>query len=147
MELRHPCVHLGMQHHALLRGGFVARSDEDSRHRAAINCDVQDFRRDIDEVARPNSLEVLKLIDQLAAGQVSAVAFTSQSQVERLFRIAEQSQLEPVLLSGLRQTLVAAVGPVTAASLEQHGIAVDVVPQGTYFLKPLTQLLVSRLGR
>ena len=92
-------------------------------------------------------LEVLKLIDQLAAGEVSAVAFTSQSQVERLFRIAEQSQLEPVLLSGLRQTLVAAVGPVTAASLEQHGIAVDVVPQGTYFLKPLTQLLVSRLGR
>lgn len=90
--------------------------------------------------------EVLNLIDRLASGQVSAIAFTSQSQVERLFKIAEQAQLEPLLLDGLRQTLIAAVGPVTAASLEQHGVTVDAVPHGTYFMKPLTQLLVSKLG-
>lgn len=90
--------------------------------------------------------EVLNLIDRLASGQLSAIAFTSQSQVDRLFKIADQAQLEPLLLEGLRQTLVAAVGPVTAASLEQHGVTVDAVPHGTYFMKPLTQLLVAKLG-
>lgn len=91
--------------------------------------------------------EVLTLIDRLAANEVDAIAFTSQSQVERLFKIATQAQLEVLLLNGLRRTMVAAVGPVTAASLEEHGVTVDVVPQGTYFLKPLTQLLVQKLAR
>ena len=92
-------------------------------------------------------LEVLTLIDRLAANEVDAIAFTSQSQVERLFKLAKKAQREVELLSGLRQTMIAAVGPVTAASLEEHGITVDVVPHGTYFLKPLTQLLVQKLAR
>lgn len=92
-------------------------------------------------------LEVLKLIDRLAANEVDAIAFTSQAQVDRLFKIAAQAQLEVLLLNGLRQTMVAAVGPVTAASLEEHGVTVDAVPHGTYFLKPLTQLLVQKLSR
>lgn len=91
--------------------------------------------------------EVLNLIDRLAANEVDAIAFTSQSQVERLFKLATKAQRQVELLSGLRQTTVAAVGPVTAASLEEHGIAVDVVPHGTYFLKPLTQMLVQKLRR
>lgn len=92
-------------------------------------------------------LEVLNLIDRLAANEVDAIAFTSQSQVERLFKLAQKAQREVELLSGLRQTMIAAVGPVTAASLEEHGITVDAVPLGTYFLKPLTQLLVQKLAR
>lgn len=92
-------------------------------------------------------LEVLNLMDRLAANEVDAIAFTSQSQVDRLFKLATKAQREVELLSGLRQTMVAAVGPVTAASLEEHGISVDAVPLGTYFLKPLTQLLVQKLQR
>lgn len=91
--------------------------------------------------------EVLALIDQLAKGDVDAIAFTSQSQVERLFKLAASTQQDATLVSGLKRTLVAAVGPVTAASLTQHGIAVDAVPADTYFLKPLTQLLVQKLVR
>lgn len=91
--------------------------------------------------------EVLNLIDRLAGNEVDAIAFTSQSQVERLFKLAKKAQREVELLSGLRQTTIAAVGPVTAASLEEHGITVDVVPHGTYFLKPLTQLLVQKFSR
>lgn len=91
--------------------------------------------------------EVLNLIDRLAGNEVDAIAFTSQSQVERLFKLAGKAQREVELLSGLRQTMIAAVGPVTAASLEEHGITVDAVPHGTYFLKPLTQLLVQKLSR
>jgi len=91
--------------------------------------------------------EVLNLIDRLAANEVDAIAFTSQSQVDRLFTLAKRAQRETELFSGLRQTMVAAVGPVTAASLEERGIAVDAAPIGTYFLKPLTQLLVQKLAR
>lgn len=91
--------------------------------------------------------EALTLITRLAQGEVDAIAFTSQSQVERLFKLAATAQLEAALISGLQHTLVAAVGPITAASLTQHGISVDAVPEDAYFLKPLTQVLVQKLSR
>lgn len=91
--------------------------------------------------------EVLALIDKLAAGQVDAIAFTSQSQVERLFKLATDAQRLDALTGGLRRSLVAAVGPVTAASLGDHGVSVDAAPEDAYFLKPLTQLLVQKLAR
>ena len=91
--------------------------------------------------------EALALISRLAQGEVDAIAFTSQSQVERLFKLAANAQLETALISGLQRTLVAAVGPITAANLAQHGIAVDAVPEDAYFLKPLTQVLVQKLSR
>lgn len=91
--------------------------------------------------------DVLTLIERLTKNTVDAIAFTSQSQVERLFKLAASAQLETALIKGLQGTFVAAVGPITAASLAQHGICVDAVPQDSYFLKPLTQILVRRLGR
>lgn len=90
--------------------------------------------------------EVLSLIEKLAADHVDAIAFTSQAQVDRLFKLAVDSGLDKALVDGLRRTLVAAVGPVTAARLHQHGIRVDAVPAEAYFLKPLTQLLVQKLA-
>ncbi|TXH04194.1 MAG: uroporphyrinogen-III synthase [Nevskiaceae bacterium] len=91
--------------------------------------------------------EVLALIERLSHGGLDAIAFTSQSQVERLFKVAAAAGREAELAAGLGRTLVAAVGPVTAAGLTQHGIAVDAVPADAYFLKPLTQLLVQKLAR
>ncbi|MGH8461873.1 MAG: uroporphyrinogen-III synthase [Stenotrophobium sp.] len=90
---------------------------------------------------------VLKLIAQLTAGELDAIAFTSQAQVERLFKLAAERGQHAALVEGLRRTLVAAVGPVTASSLTAHDIVVDAVPQDAYFLKPLTQVLVQKLGR
>lgn len=91
--------------------------------------------------------EVLLLIERLASGGIDAIAFTSQSQVERLFKLAARAQQEAALIAGLQRSLVAAVGPVTADSLAQHGIAVDAVPPDAFFLKPLTQILVQKLAR
>jgi uroporphyrinogen-III synthase len=91
--------------------------------------------------------EVLALIRQLAAGELDAIAFTSQSQVERLFKLAASAQQDAALIAGLKRTLVAAVGPVTADSLQQHGVVVDALPLDAYFMKPLTQVLVQKLGR
>ncbi|HWU68753.1 MAG TPA: uroporphyrinogen-III synthase [Stenotrophobium sp.] len=89
--------------------------------------------------------EVLALVAQLDGGAVDAIAFTSQSQVERLFKVSAAAGQLDALRSGLARTRVAAVGPVTAESLRQHGVRVDLTPADTYFLKPLTQMLVDML--
>jgi uroporphyrinogen-III synthase len=65
------------------------------------------------------------------------VAFTSTPQVERLF------SLEPLeaVRDALSKTVVAAVGPVVANTLLKHGIRARVMPEESFFLKPLTTVL------
>lgn len=91
--------------------------------------------------------DVLTLIQSLINNRVDAIAFTSQSQVERLFKVAATQQLEAPLLAGLQRSVVAAVGPITADSLSKRGIRVDVAPADAYFLKPLTQALMDHLAQ
>jgi uroporphyrinogen-III synthase len=91
--------------------------------------------------------EVLTLISRLAQGSVDALAFTSMQQVERLFRVAEAAGRQAELMQGLRSTLLAAVGPVIAELLATRGLAAQVVPADSWYMKPLTQALVDRLDR
>lgn len=91
--------------------------------------------------------EVRALIGQLAAGSIDAIAFTSQAQVERLFKVAGTHRAEEDLRTGLSRTTVAAVGPLVAEALRVRGTKVDLMPEDSYFLKPLTLLLAQRLGR
>jgi uroporphyrinogen-III synthase len=70
------------------------------------------------------------LIERLEAGAIDAVAFTSASQVQNLFAIAEQAGRAEhlrTLLRGVRA--IVAVGPVSAAELLAHGLRVDVEPR------------------
>ena len=85
---------------------------------------------------------MLALLEQLHAGAVDAVAFTSSAQLERLIAVAS----EQTVRSALRHTLVAAVGPVVADTLRRHGITPRLVPQESFFLKPLTAALEDALG-
>ena len=89
---------------------------------------------------------VENLIAGLAEGSVAAIAFTSKAQVERLFKVAIQAGLDAELTQALRQRIVAAVGPVVAAELRAHGCEVDVMPEETWFMKPLVTRLLERLG-
>ena len=84
---------------------------------------------------------VHRLLAQLQAGGVDAIAFTSTPQVERLFAVAPA----PEVRAALARTLVAAVGPVVAASLERHGIEARLMPEEAFFLKPLTAALEEAL--
>ena len=74
---------------------------------------------------------VLDMIDRMVAGQVDAVAFTSQPQVPNLLAIASQAGLE----DGLRRCLnsdavaVASVGPVCTRRLRENDLPVDVEPE------------------
>ena len=83
--------------------------------------------------------QVAALIRELAGGRVDMLAFTSKPQVRRLFRVARERQLEAALQQGLQQCLIAAVGPVVRGELEAHGCQVQVMPSGSWFMKPLVR--------
>ncbi len=89
---------------------------------------------------------VLELIDRLAAGALDAIAFTSMAQVDRLFRVAGEAGREADLRAGLLRTQVAAVGPVVAEALAARGVAVQAMPAGDYFMKPLMRALAERFA-
>jgi uroporphyrinogen-III synthase len=89
--------------------------------------------------------DVIALIDRMAGGTVHAIAFTSKAQVERLFNVARKSGREAELMQALARTLVAAVGPVVRDELAARGVKIALMPQDSYFLKPLTNLLVEHL--
>jgi uroporphyrinogen-III synthase len=84
---------------------------------------------------------VRALLAQLKDGQVDAIAFTSTPQVERLFAAAPAEEVS----AALARTLVAAVGPVVAESLGRHGVHAALMPQESFFLKPLTTALEAAL--
>jgi uroporphyrinogen-III synthase len=81
------------------------------------------------------------LLARLAAGELDAIAFTSTPQVERLFAVAPAATVS----AALRQTLVAAVGPVVAGALQRHGVEAQLTPEQTFFMKPLTTALEHAL--
>ena len=85
---------------------------------------------------------VRDLVDQLRAGGVDAIAFTSSAQIERLIAVAS----EEATRSALTNTLVAAIGPVVADTLHRHGIDARLMPEDSFFLKPLTSALEEALG-
>lgn len=84
---------------------------------------------------------VLSLMEQLRAGQLDAIAFTSSAQIERLIAVASEESTR----SALASTLVAAVGPVVAETLRRHGIEARLMPEESFFLKPLTTALEEAL--
>ena len=64
-----------------------------------------------------------RLVEQVAAGQVDCVTFTSAPAVASLLTVASQDDRTDGLLDALRSGVLAAcVGPVTAAPLERLGV-------------------------
>jgi uroporphyrinogen-III synthase len=82
---------------------------------------------------------VHELIAALQAVQIDAIAFTSKAQVVRLFSVAGDAAAK----AALSRTLVAAIGPVVAAELQQRGVSVATTPQESWFMKPLATELVA----
>jgi uroporphyrinogen-III synthase len=89
---------------------------------------------------------VAALIEELTAGRVDAIAFTSKAQVQRLLELAQMRRLEAALRSGLERTKVAVIGPVVATELENLRIRVDAMPQDSYSMKPLVTSVCELLG-
>jgi uroporphyrinogen-III synthase len=85
---------------------------------------------------------VADLLARMKSGSLDAIAFTSTPQVERLFAVAPADEVR----GALARTLVAAVGPVVAETLHKHGVQSRLVPEESFFLKPLTTALEEALG-
>jgi len=89
---------------------------------------------------------VAELIDALAAGRVDAIAFTSASQVERLWQVAHARDAEERLRAALGRVLVAAIGPVVVEALEARGVRIGVTPEKGFVMKRLVNAIVEALG-
>ncbi len=90
--------------------------------------------------------EIGRLIGEIAAGRIDALAFTSTPQVGQLFAMARDAKAEARLRDALARTRIAAVGPVVAAELERHGLAVAIMPADSFFMKPLVTAIVAALS-
>jgi uroporphyrinogen-III synthase len=93
-----------------------------------------------------DATQVMDLIRQLDAGRVDAIAFTSASQVDRIFEISEKHDLGPELRRGLDRTLVAAIGPVAAEALRDRGCEPKVPPEKPFVMKRLVNAIVTALS-
>lgn len=89
---------------------------------------------------------VVALIDELASGTLDAIAFTSATQVRRLFQIGKRHAGEARLIDILNGLTIAAVGPVVADELRDRGLRVDLMPEQSFFMKPLVREMVRRFG-
>ncbi len=89
--------------------------------------------------------KVIKLIQQMESGEIDVIAFTSQPQVKRLLQVVKSRSLEQNLLKGLEKTRVAAVGPVVKELLLENGINVEIMPERTYFMKPMVKAITKYL--
>ena len=89
---------------------------------------------------------VLALIRRLAAGEIDVIAFTSAQQIARLYDVAKATRLETSLNQGLARCKVAAVGPLVAEALRRKNIRVDMMPEESFFMKPLVNEIVAAIG-
>jgi len=90
-----------------------------------------------------DDLQVEKLINEMAAGDIAALLFTSSPQVQRLTEVAQKRGLGDAFQTGLKRTRIAAVGPVLAAELERHGIHPDTIPETSFTMKPLVRAVAK----
>lgn len=111
---------------ALLHYG--ERSEAIAAALAAMGADSREIF--VYEWRLPDDVRPLEsLIDQLLAGRLDAIAFTSQVQVRHLFQVAEPRCGAAALREALEtRTLVSAVGPTCAAALAAAGVTPRVVP-------------------
>jgi uroporphyrinogen-III synthase len=90
--------------------------------------------------------KVKDLIAQLAAGTVHVIAFTTASQVDRLWQVGVEGGLESELRAGLARSHVAAMGPIVIEALRARGVRVDIIPQGHFLMRRLTDAIAAALS-
>ena len=90
--------------------------------------------------------KVTDLIESLYAGKVDAIAFTSQAQCKRIFSVARKAGKLAQLEEGLKKSIVAAVGPIIADELRAVNVRVDLMPEDTFFMKPMVNKLADYIN-
>lgn len=89
---------------------------------------------------------VTDMIGELAAGRIDIIAFTSASQIERLWNVAADRGCSETLAAGMKNVQVAAVGPVVADALTERGVAIALMPDKSFFMRPLVNAILASFG-
>lgn len=74
-----------------------------------------------------------RAVDALAAGAIDVSMFTTATQLVHLVRIAARTGRESAVLTALRRTVVASIGPTTSEELRRHGLEPDIEPSHPKF--------------
>ena len=94
--------------------------------------------------ADENDGTVADVIHKMAAGEIDLIAFTSQSQVQRLIEVADRCRLKAELGKALASTRIAAVGPITEQAILDVGGKVQIRPD-VFHMKPLVAEMVQQM--
>jgi uroporphyrinogen-III synthase len=97
---------------------------EGLRHRGAEVTTVPVYQWDLPEDVGP----LRDAARRLAAREVDVLLLTTSVQILHLLRVASNDGIEEKVRSGLRQTVVASVGPTTSETLREIGIEPDLEP-------------------
>jgi uroporphyrinogen-III synthase len=89
---------------------------------------------------------VTALVEAIAAARVDAIAFTSASQVDRLWQVASKAGMEKRLHAALGRIRIAAIGPIAVESLQARRLRVDIVPDKSFVMRRLVDALADALG-
>lgn len=126
-------------------GGANAELDRALEARSARVVEVPLYRWSLPQDTAP----MVELLNALGLGRVDAVAFTNAAQVRNLYALADRLGQRQALDAGLRQALVASIGPVCSKALEEFGVKVDVEahpPKLGPFVQALDAALTSEAG-
>ncbi len=93
--------------------------------RGASVLQVPVYRWALPEDCGPLRRAIKAIIEQ----QVDLVFFTTAVQIDHLLQIAAEEGLEEPLRAGLRDTVVASIGPTCSRALREHGLVVDLEPE------------------
>ncbi|WP_020469911.1 uroporphyrinogen-III synthase [Zavarzinella formosa] len=117
------------------------------------NVPLQDFLTQARAIVRPvqpyvyapsaDADRVVDLIHRTASGAIDVLVFTSSPQIERIYEVAAERQLDAVWRQGLHRVKIASVGPVVTETLRNKGVNVDIQPEQGFQMKNL----VVHIGR
>ncbi|MDQ3815302.1 MAG: uroporphyrinogen-III synthase [Armatimonadota bacterium] len=68
-------------------------------------------------------------VEEIAAGGHDVALFTTSTQIWHLFQIASEVGLTDELRQGLRQMVIASIGPTCSEALHEHEVPVDFEPE------------------
>lgn len=80
---------------------------------------------------------VAELVSQMAHGRVDVLVFTSSPQIERVYEVLAERQLEEAWKRGLQRTKIASVGPVVTETLQRLGVTPAIQPEQGFQMKNL----------
>src|SRR5882724_6846411 len=98
--------------------------------------------------AQAADANIVTAIDEMARGNIDAIALTNLGQIRRLIEVARAHGYEARLREGLAKTPIASVGPAVSDELKAHGLRTDIYPANdAFFMKPLISAMAAELGK